>query len=309
MTATAPEDLFAAVDLARAPADGPAAFGGDLDPGTLLDAYRHGLFPLPAADDYTSAFNEARHEEAVHAGAITLLPGSDHHADPYALAWWSPDPRPVLAPDGVRLGRKLSRMLRNRLEWWTTADTAFEEVLAACAEGRQPPWLTADLREALLGLHRLGAAHSVEVWEDGELIGGVFGIAAGPALSLDSMFHRRPDAGRVAVADLAARFDAAGGRLLDAQWDSPHVRSLGAVPQSRARYLAALAEGGELERPLDTARLPAARLAPEKPRPPFPPGRGRGATAGHGHGHGNGHGHRHPYRNARGGGPDGGPDG
>ncbi|MFJ4667396.1 leucyl/phenylalanyl-tRNA--protein transferase [Kitasatospora purpeofusca] len=275
MTATAPEELFAAVDVARAPADGPAAFGGDLAPGTLLAAYRHGLFPLPAADAYASAFNEARYEEAVETGRIALLPGSEH-ADPYALAWWSPDPRPVLAPDGVRLGSKLSRLLRNRLDWSTTADAAFEQVLAACAEGREPPWLTRDLREALTALHRLGGAHSVEVWEQGELVGGVFGIAAGPVLSLDSMFHRRPDAARVAVADLAARFAAAGGRLLDAQWDSPHVRSLGAAPLPRDRYLAALAAGtgpgAATVAPLDTARLPAVRLAPAKPRPPWPPG-------------------------------------
>ncbi|MFE6747736.1 leucyl/phenylalanyl-tRNA--protein transferase [Kitasatospora purpeofusca] len=280
MTATAPEELFAAVDVARAPADGPAAFGGDLAPGTLLAAYRHGLFPLPAADAYASAFNEARHEEAVEAGRIALLPGPAD-ADPYALAWWSPDPRPVLAPDGVRLGSKLARLLRNRLDWSTTADAAFEQVLAACAEGREPPWLTRDLREALTALHRLGGAHSVEVWEEGELVGGVFGIAAGPVLSLDSMFNRRPDAARVAVADLAARFAAAGGRLLDAQWDSPHVRSLGAAPQPRDRYLAALAAGNGpgagTVAPLDTARLPAVRLAPVKPRPPWPPG--------HRHGH------------------------
>ncbi|MFJ4095350.1 leucyl/phenylalanyl-tRNA--protein transferase [Kitasatospora sp. NPDC089913] len=279
MTATTPEELFAAVDVARAPADGPAAFGGDLAPGTLLAAYRYGLFPLPAADDYASAFNEARHEEAVEAGRIVLLPGAAD-ADPYALAWWSPDPRPVLAPDGVRLGRKLSRLLRNRLDWSTTADAAFEQVLAACAEGREPPWLTRDLREALTALHRLGAAHSVEVWEEGELVGGVFGVAAGPVLSLDSMFHRRPDAARVAVADLAARFAAAGGLLLDAQWDSPHVRSLGAAPQPRERYLAALAAGTGPVAPLDTARLPAVRLAPAQPRPPWPPG----------HRHGRGHG-------------------
>ncbi|WP_406088254.1 leucyl/phenylalanyl-tRNA--protein transferase [Kitasatospora purpeofusca] len=277
MTATAPEELFAAVDVARAPADGPAAFGGDLAPDTLLAAYRHGLFPLPAADAFASAFNEARHEEEVAAGRIALLPGPGH-ADPYALAWWSPDPRPVLAPDGVRLGRKLSRLLRNRLDWSTTADAAFEQVLAACAEGREPPWLTRDLREALTALHRLGAAHSVEVWEEGELIGGVFGIAAGAVLSLDSMFHRRPDAARVAVADLAARFAATGGRLLDTQWDSPHVRSLGAAPLPRAHYLAALAAGPEPEAPLDTSRLPAVRLAPAKPRPPWP--------SGHRHGHG-----------------------
>ncbi|MEK2490876.1 leucyl/phenylalanyl-tRNA--protein transferase [Kitasatospora purpeofusca] len=275
MTATTPEELFAAVDVARAPADGPAAFGGDLAPGTLLAAYRRGLFPLPAADAYASAFSEARYEEEVEAGRIALLPGPGQ-ADPYALAWWSPDPRPVLAAGGVRLGSKLSRLLRNRLDWTTTADAAFEQVLAACAEGREPPWLTRDLREALTALHRLGAAHSVEVWEEGELIGGVFGTAAGPVLSLDSMFHRRPDAARVAVADLAARFAAAGGRLLDAQWDSPHVRSLGAAPLPRSDYLAALAAGPGPGAPLDTSRLPAVRLAPAKPRPPWPPGHRHG---------------------------------
>ncbi|MFE7559330.1 leucyl/phenylalanyl-tRNA--protein transferase [Kitasatospora sp. NPDC057500] len=285
MTATAPDELFAALDVARAPADGPAAFGADLAPATLLAAYRRGLFPLPAADAYASAFNEARSEQAVAAGRVALLPGPDHGADPYALAWWSPDPRPLLDADGVQLGRKLSRLLRNRLDWWTTADQAFGDVLAACAEGREPPWLTPELQEALTGLHRLGAAHSAEVWQDGELIGGVFGIASGPVLSLDSMFHRRPDAARVAVADLAARFAAAGGRLLDAQWDSPHVRSLGAVPQPRERYLAVLAEEAEPPGPLETGRLPAARLAPERPRRPRPHGLPRD--------------HRHPYRNAR----------
>ncbi|MFB6893418.1 leucyl/phenylalanyl-tRNA--protein transferase [Kitasatospora sp. NPDC056327] len=299
MTAAAPGGVFTAVDPARAPADGPAAFGADLEPATLLAAYRHGLFPMPAADDYAGAFNEARYEEAVAAGGIALLPGPGH-ADPYALAWWSPDPRPVLAPDGVRIGRKLARLLRNRLDWWTTADLAFDEVLAACAEGREPPWLTGDLRRALTGLHRLGAAHSVEVWEDGELVGGVFGIVTGPVLSLDSMFHRRPDAARVAVADLGARFAAAGGGLLDVQWDSPHVRSLGAAPEPRAGFLAVLAgaaggaagtagpgdPGGEVAQ-LETGRLPAARLAPERPRGPRPHGRPHPRE------------HRHPYRNAR----------
>ncbi|MEV6973048.1 leucyl/phenylalanyl-tRNA--protein transferase [Kitasatospora sp. NPDC093806] len=269
----AAEALFAAVDVGRAPADGPVAFGADLAPEVLLAAYRRGLFPLPAADDYASAFNEARFEDAVAAGEVALLPGSDH-ADPYALAWWSPDPRPVLDAGGVRIGHKLARLLRNRLDWWTTADRAFPEVLAACAEGREPPWLTGELQQALTGLHRLGAAHSAEVWSGGDLVGGVFGIAVGPVLSLDSMFHRRSDAARVAVADLAARFAAAGGRLLDAQWDSPHVRSLGAAPAPRARYLAALADGGpggpaDLE-PLDTTRLPAARLAPRRIRKRHP---------------------------------------
>ncbi|MFJ5116657.1 leucyl/phenylalanyl-tRNA--protein transferase [Kitasatospora sp. NPDC088548] len=256
-------EVFAGLDVARAPTGGPAAFGAGLDAEVLFDAYRHGLFPLPAVDDYTIAFNEARFEDAVAAGEVALLPatggGGGVGADPYALAWWSPDPRPVIAPDGVRLGSRFARRLRNGLDWWTSADRAFESVLAGCAEGRRPAWLTRELRAALVGLHERGAAHSAEVWEGGELIGGVFGVAAGPVLSLDSMFHRRSGAARVAVADLAARFAAAGGRLLDAQWDSPHVRSLGAVPMPRARYLAELA-GPPAPRPLPAGPLPAARL-------------------------------------------------
>ncbi|MFD9691916.1 leucyl/phenylalanyl-tRNA--protein transferase [Kitasatospora sp. NPDC059088] len=275
MTRTVPD--FDALDLHRAPTEGPVAFGGVLGPQTLLSAYRRGLFPLPAADDYAAAYNEALHGDAVEAGEVALLPGGE---DPYALAWWSPDPRPVLRPGAVRLPRRLARRLRAAggadgeggaggaggasgvPEWWTTADRAFGAVLAACAEGRQPAWLTEELRSVLVELHRLGAAHSVEVWEGEELIGGVFGVAVGAALSLDSMFHRRPDAARIAVADLGARFGAAGGRLLDAQWDGPYVRSLGAEPTGRSRYLGELAAavGGLAAGTLPDGRLPVARL-------------------------------------------------
>ncbi|MFE4518685.1 leucyl/phenylalanyl-tRNA--protein transferase [Kitasatospora sp. NPDC056783] len=245
-----------ALDLGRAPADGPVAFGGTLGADELLAAYRRGLFPLPAADVHASAYNEAVYGGDVETGEVALLPGG---ADPYALAWWSPDPRPVIAPDGVRIGSRLARRLRHRAGWRTSADQAFERVLAACAEGRQPVWLTGELAEVLVRLHELGAAHSGEVWEGEELIGGVFGVAVGPVLSLDSMFHRRPDAARVAVADLGARFAEAGGRLLDAQWDGPHVRSLGAVPMARSRYLAELSGDGAAGPP-DGAVRPAARL-------------------------------------------------
>ncbi|MFJ8621394.1 leucyl/phenylalanyl-tRNA--protein transferase [Kitasatospora sp. NPDC093550] len=233
---------FDSLDLHNAPGDGPVAFGGPLGPGELLAAYRRGLFPLPAADEFASAYNEALYGDAVDAGELPLLPGGA--GDPYALAWWSPDPRPVIAAEGVRIGSRLARRLRNRSAWWTSADRAFGRVLAECAEGRQPAWLSEELAWALTRLHALGAAHSGEVWEGEELIGGVFGVAVGPVLSLDSMFHRRPDAARVAVADLGARFGAAGGRLLDAQWDGPHVRSLGAEPMARSRYLAELSTGG-----------------------------------------------------------------
>ncbi|MEV7923945.1 leucyl/phenylalanyl-tRNA--protein transferase [Kitasatospora sp. NPDC088264] len=247
---------FDGLDVQRGPGDGPVAFGAGLGASDLLAAYRRGLFPMPAADEYAGAYNEARYEQAVEAGEVALLPGGN---DPYALAWWSPDPRPVLPPDGVRLGSRLARRLRHRPQWWTSADRAFGEVVARCAEGRQPAWLTGELRSALERLHALGAAHSGEVWEGEELIGGVFGVAAGPVLSLDSMFHRRPDAARVAVADLGVRFGAAGGRLLDAQWDSPHIRSLGAEPVPRSRYLAALAADAAVG-PLPGAPLPVARL-------------------------------------------------
>ncbi|MER7765477.1 leucyl/phenylalanyl-tRNA--protein transferase [Kitasatospora sp. NPDC096140] len=229
---------FDALGAELAPGDGPVAFGGTLGPGELMAAYRRGLFPLPAADVYASAYNEAVYGDAVEAGQVPLLPGGE---DPYALAWWSPDPRPVIAADGVRIGSRLARRLRNRSAWWTSADRAFGRVLENCAERRQPAWLTEELMAALTRLHALGAAHSGEVWEGEELIGGVFGVAVGAVLSLDSMFHRRPDAARVAVADLGARFGAVGGRLLDVQWDGPHVRSLGAQPLARSRYLAELA--------------------------------------------------------------------
>ncbi|MET9182766.1 leucyl/phenylalanyl-tRNA--protein transferase [Kitasatospora aureofaciens] len=265
---------FGALDLQPADGERPVAFGGVLGPEQLLTAYRYGLFPLPAADEYASAYNEAVYGEAVEAGEVVLLPGAE---DPYALAWWSPDPRPVLRPGEVRLPRRLARRLRGRsraagaaevadaagaagaAEWFTTADAAFGAVLTACAEGRQPAWLTAELRAALMELNARGAAHSVEVWEGEELVGGVFGVAVWPVLSLDSMFHRRPDAARVAVADLGARFGVAGGRLLDAQWDGPYVRSLGAVSMERSRYLAELA-GAPGAGILPTDRLPVARL-------------------------------------------------
>lgn len=212
------------LDLSEAPADGPVAFGGSLDAPTLLGAYRAGLFPFPADGPVLAAFNEAR-----WADGPAVLVGGD---DPYALAWWSPDPRPVLAVD----------RLRARSRWTCTVGRAFGQVLEECRAGREPRWLTDELMATLGELHRDGRAVSGEVWEGDELVGGAYGIRVGPVLSLDSMFHRRPGAGTAALAGLAARFGAVGGRLLDAQWDSPHVRSLGAELLPRDRYLAVLSE-------------------------------------------------------------------
>ncbi|WP_371501629.1 leucyl/phenylalanyl-tRNA--protein transferase [Kitasatospora sp. NBC_00374] len=251
-------DWWHTLAVSAAPADAPAAFCADLGADSLLAAYRSGLFPMPAADEYGRWMNEALYEDRVATGAIAV-PGGDGEL-PYQVAWWSPDPRPVLIPGQARLGRRLARRLRNRLDWSTSVDRDFGRVVSQCAAGREPRWLTEELRRSLLALHERGWAHSVEVWQGPELVGGAFGVRAGPVLSLDSMFHRRPDASRVAVADLATRFGAVGGRLLDVQWDSPHIRSLGARPVPRQDYLDLLRSGPPVGPPA-TDLLPAARLA------------------------------------------------
>lgn len=124
-----------------------------------------------------------------------------------------------------------------------------------------PLWLTEELISSLITLHDLGHAHSAEVWEDGDLVGGVFGLQLGSVFSMDSMFFHRPGASKVAVTDLAARFAQAGGVLLDAQRDSPHVRSLGGVLVPREQYMRQLRRTARDSLPMPTATLPARRLA------------------------------------------------
>jgi leucyl/phenylalanyl-tRNA--protein transferase len=242
-------------------ADGPVAFGADLSPDSVLAAYRRGIIPFPAADEYHRTLHEVRYEDQVEAGAIGLV-GDPAGRDPYTVAWWSPDPRPVLATDRVHLGRNVRKQLR-RGSAWTTADTAFERVAEQCRAGREPRWLTDPLLESLAALHEKGWAHSVEVWQADELIGGAFGVSAGLILSGDSIFSRRPDAGRIAVADLATRFAAAGGKLIDAQWDSAFLRSLGAQPMARADYLARLSQQRAERVTLPGEPRPARRLLPD----------------------------------------------
>ncbi|MFC8449239.1 leucyl/phenylalanyl-tRNA--protein transferase [Kitasatospora sp. NPDC057223] len=259
---------WSALDLRAAPADAPVAFCADLRPAGLLAGYRAGAYPMPAEDEYARYLSEARFEDGVEAGDIAVVGGGDGDDGragevPYDVAWWSPDPRPVIVPGEERLGRRLARALRNRLAWSTSVDAEFARVVEECRAGRSPRWLTDPLKQGLCGLHREGRAHSVEVWEDGELIGGAFGVRVGPVLSLDSMFHRRPGAARVAIADLAARFAAAGGLLLDAQWDSPAVRDLGGTLMPRAGYLQLLGSGrGSAPR---GGLRPAARLGDRPP--------------------------------------------
>ena len=238
----------------------PVAFGADLSPGSVLGAYRRGIFPWPAPDEYGRDSNEFRYEDQVCDGVIGLV--GCPHDDPYSVAWWSPDPRPVIRTGHVHLGRNVRKRLRNE-GYATSANNAFRRVALECRVGREPRWLTDTLLDTMVTLHEAGWAHSIEVWQDGELAGGAFGLGIGAVLSGDSMFSRRPDAARIAVADMAARFAAAGGTLIDAQWDSPFLRSLGAEPMPRAEYLPRLTAsvaGRPLPVPLPLRRLPARRL-------------------------------------------------
>ena len=185
--------------------DGIVAVGADLAPGTVLAAYRRGIFPM--------------------------------HVRRRTLAWWSPDPRGVLPLEGLRVTRSLRRSCAR---YEVTVDTAFEQVLAACSDRRRPgAWINDDIREAYRELHVLGWVHSVEAWApDGTLAGGLYGIGIGGLFAGESMFHHQVDASKVALVALVARLQAAGATLLDVQWATPHLQTLGVIELPRAAYLA-----------------------------------------------------------------------
>jgi leucyl/phenylalanyl-tRNA--protein transferase len=190
--------------------DEVAGVGADLEPGTLLAAYRSGLFPM------------------------RLGPGGP-------IGWWSPDPRGIIPLDGLHVSRSLRRSCRH---FETSLDRAFTEVMRACADGRRPGgWIDDSFVDAYTQLHELGWAHSVEAWTAaGELAGGVYGVAIDGLFAAESMFHRVSDAGKVALVTLVEGLREDGARLLDVQWATPHLVSLGAVEVPRARYLELLAE-------------------------------------------------------------------
>jgi leucyl/phenylalanyl-tRNA--protein transferase len=157
------------------------------------------------------------------------------------VAWWSPDPRGIIPLDAFRESRSLRR---SRRRFAIAVDTAFEDVMRACAEpGRPHGWIDADFVVAYTTLHRLGWAHSVEAWTgDGELTGGVYGVAIGGLFAAESMFHRVTDAGKSALAALVDLVREDGSMLLDVQWTTPHLASLGAVDVPRAKYLELLSD-------------------------------------------------------------------
>lgn len=180
------------------------AVGGDLAPGTLLQAYRKGMFPMYLPDGH--------------------------------LGWWSPIERAVIPLDGLRITRSLRQSCRR---YFVTVDEDFGAVIEGCADPRREGgWITSETVDAYLELHRLGWAHSIEVWDsDDRLAGGLYGVAIGGLFAGESMFHLARDASKVALVHLVVLMNTGGGRLLDVQWLTPHLESLGATVIGKAVYL------------------------------------------------------------------------
>jgi leucyl/phenylalanyl-tRNA--protein transferase len=182
------------------------ATGADLEPGTLLAAYRAGLFPMRVRR---------------------------------ALAWWSPEPRGVLPLDGFHLSRSTARAVRR---FDLRVNTAFTTVMRECGDPRRPQgWIDESFVAAYTRLHELGWAHSVEAWEDDELVGGVYGVRINGLFAGESMFHRVTNSSKVALWATVELLRIDGAQLFDVQWTTPHLRSLGAIDVPRHEYLDLLA--------------------------------------------------------------------
>ena len=208
-----PDAPFPPVQRALREPGGLLCAGGDLSSTRLLNAYRHGIFPW---------FN----------------PGEP-------ILWWSPDPRMVFRTDGVRLSSKFRRGLW-RSTWTLRADTVFADVMRACATSPRPgqhgTWIGADMMDAYLELHRLGHAHSVEVFDRGRLVGGIYGVAIGRMFYGESMFSGESGGSKIALAALARLLRNRGWPLVDAQVESPHLRTMGAETMPRALFAQRIAE-------------------------------------------------------------------
>ena len=207
------------------------ALGADLEPSTIIDAYRRGAFPMGVAelDD--------------------------------RIGWWSPDPRGILPLDGLRVTRSM-RQSAKRLE--TRVDTCFTRVMRACANpSRGPSWITEEFIQGYTRLHEMGWAHSVEVFDrSGELVGGLYGLRINGFFSGESMFHIHRDASKVAVMALVDLMRSSGMALLDVQWCDAHLASLGAIAIPRSTYLARLAAAVQKRSPQRLPRkapIPSAR--------------------------------------------------
>lgn len=193
---------------------GLLGLGADLEPGTLLAAYRSGVFPMPIGPDET-------------------------------MGWWSPDPRAVIPLDGLYVSRSLRKSLA-RCE--VTFDTEFDRVVEGCADPVRPHgWINDEMHAAYRRLFELGWVHSVEVWDNqGALVGGLYGVGIGGLFAGESMFHLARDASKVAMAHLVEKLSNRGADLFDVQWMTPHLHSMGAIEIGRAEYLERVAAAVDL---------------------------------------------------------------
>ncbi len=212
---------FPAADQALDEPDGLLAIGGDLSAERLLTAYRAGIFPW---------FNEGQ-----------------------PVLWWSPDPRCILPPAGIRISRSLAKRLRNaRFE--VTFNKAFAAIMEGCAaprKGNPNTWITASMKTAYQTLFQTGYAHSVECWQDGRLAGGLYGVALGRVFFGESMFSLRPDASKIALVALAKKLEQKGFSLIDCQVHSGHMQRLGARLIDRRRFIRILEKDCAAEKILD----------------------------------------------------------
>ena len=204
--------FFPPVETALREPNGLLAMGGDLSVARLLDAYRHGIFPW---------FN----------------PGE-------SILWWSPDPRMVLVPDAIHVSRSLAKRIRNG-GFELRVDTAFAEVVRACAAPREDAlgtWISPAMVAAYTRLFDAGYSHSVEVWRDNKLVGGLYGVAIGRMFYGESMFSREPDASKVALVRLAQQLQRWQFGLIDCQMETSHLARMGARTMPRAAFTARVAE-------------------------------------------------------------------
>ncbi len=201
-----PDIYFPDVELALVEPDGLLAVGGDLEPERLLYAYRNGIFPWYGPDQ--------------------------------PILWWSPDPRLVLFPGQLHISRSLARTLRRR-HFTVTLDTAFEQVIRECAApraGQAGTWITPEMQAAYIRMHKLGHAHSVECWQQGRLVGGLYGVAMGRVFFGESMFTRVADASKVGFVTLVRQLQRRDYRLIDCQVHTGHLESLGATMLPRSEF-------------------------------------------------------------------------
>lgn len=216
------DEPFPPVSRALTSPNGLLCAGADLSPRRLLEAYRRGIFPW---------FSEGE-----------------------PILWWSPDPRMVLFPAELRISRSLRKVL-DRGVYETRVDTAFRDVIEACAaprDGRAGTWIVPEMIEAYTRLNELGFAHSVESWKDGTLAGGLYGVALGRVFFGESMFTRAPDASKVALVRLVERLRERGCRVIDCQQASAHLASLGAREIPRKAFAQLLEES--IQYPLEGER-------------------------------------------------------